>query len=581
MEVVLMDKIKESVSNFVTRVQFKSIRQKLMAGFSVVILFTVIISGIAINSSIQSSKQTEEIVEDYFSTYASLKYLSQVFVEQNSVANEYLLTQNPERVNKFNSLTEEAELVNERLLANAAEGNDEIDDFVGENHLWTERMLTEVFEPAIAGNDAIARSNLNNLGRETQRLIDLYTNGAIHYEDLINETGADLLNYQFIAIIVIAVLAVIVIIASAIISWITAQSVARPVGLMRDRLNEIANSDLSSEPLEVTTSDEIADLAHAMNTTQANLIQLIQDITDSSGIIASNSNELTIAGREVQSGTDQITATMEELASGTELQASSASDLSETMYNFVETITETSKYGEDIQNESQAIALKAEEGNQLMMSSSDQMRIITEIVVQAVEQMRQLNNETNEISNLVNIINGIAQQTNLLALNASIEAARAGEQGRGFAVVAEEVRTLAEQVAASVSEITQSVDAVQDGSTKVAKSLEGVNYEVEVGTIQIQATNENLAEIISAMEDLRDKNAQMAANLNQISENTVEINSQISEIASVSEESAAGVEETSASTQEINSSMDEIANKSEGLQHIATVLDTLVQQIHL
>lgn len=574
-----MKKIKESVSKFGARIQFKTIRQKLMAGFSVVILFTILISGIAINSSIQSSKQTEEIVDDYFSTYADLKYLSQVFVEQNSVANEYLLTQNPERQNKFNSLTEEAEVVNERLLANADETDDQIDAFVGENHQWTERMLAEVFDVANAGNDAIARSNLNNLSAETQRLIDLYTNGAIYYEDLINETGADLLNYQTISLIVIATLAIIVIIASAIISWITAQSVSRPVGLMRDRLNEIADNDLSSKPFDITTSDEIADLAHAMNTTQANLISLIQEITDSSGIIATNSNELTIAGREVQSGTDQITATMQELASGTEQQASSTNDLSETMYNFVDTITETSKYGEDIQNESQAIASKAEEGNQLMMSSSDQMRIINEIVEQAVGQMEKLNAEANEISSLVNIINGIAQQTNLLALNASIEAARAGEQGRGFAVVAEEVRTLAEQVAASVSEITQSVDAVQDGSTKVAKSLQGVNHEVEVGTVQIQATNDNLAEIINAMKALREKNEQMAANLNQISENTIEINSQISEIASVSEESAAGVEETSASTEEINSSMDEITNKSEGLQHVATVLDTLIQQI--
>lgn len=581
MEDVDMNNIKENVSKVSTRIQFKSIRQKMMAGFSVVILFTVIISGMAIGSSIQSSKGTEEIVEDYFTTFASLKYLSQVFVEQNSVANEFLLTDNPERLNKFNSLTEEATVVNERLLAAADEDDDEIGDFIGQNNEWTERMITEVFDVALEGNDAIARSNLNNLRNETQKLIDLYTNAAIYYEDLINDTGEDLMSYQRTSIAITAILAGLAIVSSALIAWFTAQSVSRPVGEMRDRLNEIANNDFTSDPLVVSTKDEIGDLADALNTTQANLINLIQDITDSSGIIASNSHELMIAGREVQSGTDQITATMQELASGTEQQASSTNDLSETMYNFVETITQTSKYGEDIQNESQAIASKAEEGNQLMMSSSDQMRIINEIVEQAVGQMENLNNEANEISSLVNIINGIAQQTNLLALNASIEAARAGEQGRGFAVVAEEVRTLAEQVGASVTEITQSVDAVQDGSTKVAKSLQGVNSEVEVGTVQIQATNTNLGEIISAMADLREKNEQMAANLQQISENTVEINSQISEIASVSEESAAGVEETSASTEEINSSMDEIANKSEGLQHVSTVLDNLIQQIKL
>lgn len=576
-----MNKIKESVSKITARIQFKSIRQKMIAGFSAVILLTIVISSIAIGSSIRSGRRTEEIVDDYFTTYADLKYLSQIFVEQTSVANEFLLTDNPERFNKFNSLTEEAEVINDRLLANAAEDDEMIGDFIGENHYWTDKMLSDVFEMAIAGNDAIARSNLSNLKNETQRLTDLYTNGAIYYEDLVNDTGDELMRYQRNSIIATAVLAGVAIISSALIAWFTAQSVSRPVGEMRNRLNELADGDFSSEPIVIDTKDEIGELADALNTTQANLISLIQEVADSSGIIASNSNELMIAGREVQSGTEQITATMQELASGTEQQAGSTNDLSETMYNFVDTITETSKYGEDIQNESQAIASKAEEGNQLMMSSNDQMRIINEIVDQAVGQMENLNNEANEISNLIDIINGIAQQTNLLALNASIEAARAGEQGRGFAVVAEEVRTLAEQVAASVSEITQSIDAVQDGSAKVARSLQGVNAEVEVGTVQIGATSENLGEIISAMAELREKNEQMAANLQQISENTIEINSQISEIASVSEESAAGVEETSASTQEINSSMDEVTNKSEGLQHVATVLDTLVQQIKI
>lgn len=576
-----MKKIKEMVSKRSVGIRFQSIRQKMMAGFSVVILLTVLISGIAVSSSIQSSRETEEMVDDYFATFANLKYLSQVFVEQNSVANEYLLTDNMERVHKFESLMEEAEMVNQRLLDDAADDDDEIEGFVGQNSEWAQRIKTEVLEVAIAGNVGVARSNLSNLNNETQRLIDLYTDGAIYYEDLMNETGAHLIKYQRASIMITAILAVISIIASALIAWFTAQSVARPVGLMRDRLIEIAAGDFSSKPLAVSTEDEIGDLADALNTTQRNLVDLIQEVTNSAETITSNSHELMIAGREVQSGTDQITATMQELASGTEQQASSTNDLSETMHNFSETINETSRYGEDIQNESQAIASKAEEGNELMMSSSEQMRIINDIVEQAVEQMENLNNETGEISNLVNIINGIAQQTNLLALNASIEAARAGEQGRGFAVVAEEVRTLAEQVGASVSEITQSVDAVQEGSSKVARSLQGVNTEVEVGTVQIQATNENLGEIISAMAALRDKNEQMAANLNQISENTIEINSQISEIASVSEESAAGVEETSASTEEINSSMDEIANKSEGLQQVATVLDELIHQIKL
>ena len=168
-----MEKIKELVLKVTERIKFNSIRQKMMTGFSVIILFTIVISGLAITNSIQSSKRTEQLVDDYFTTYADLKHLSQVFIEQNSVAYEYLLTQNLERVNKFNSFIDEATVINERLLNEASKDDAEIGEFIGQNYAWTERILTEVFEPATAGNDAIARSNLNNLTNETQRLVDL------------------------------------------------------------------------------------------------------------------------------------------------------------------------------------------------------------------------------------------------------------------------------------------------------------------------------------------------------------------------------------------------------------------------
>jgi methyl-accepting chemotaxis protein len=65
------------------------------------------------------------------------------------------------------------------------------------------------------------------------------------------------------------------------------------------------------------------------------------------------------------------------------------------------------------------------------------------------------------IDSVVTLITSIAEQTRLLALNATIEAARAGAAGQGFAVVAAEVKSLAQESAAAVEEITKRVAAIQ------------------------------------------------------------------------------------------------------------------------
>src|SRR5690606_15905484 len=116
---------------------------------------------------------------------------------------------------------------------------------------------------------------------------------------------------------------------------------------------------------------------------------------------------------------------------------------------------------EHVQQSANDILSLTNEGSHLMESSAKQMQTIDYIVRDSVDKASHLHTQVQEISKLVTVIKEIAEQTNLLSLNAAIEAARAGEHGKGFAVVADEVRKLAEQVAFSVTDITNIVTNIQ------------------------------------------------------------------------------------------------------------------------
>ena len=366
-----------------------------------------------------------------------------------------------------------------------------------------------------------------------------------------------------------------------LIIWLFANHISSPIRKVMKQMEHIAEGDLTRNQLEIKSTDETGQLANGLNNLQMNLKNMIQNISQASQLITGHSEELTQSANEVKLGAEQVAKTMEEIASGTESQASHATDLSSSMGTYVEKVEEANEKGERIHQSSHQVLQLTEGGSQLMTQSIEQMANIDRIVHSSVQKVQQLDSQTNEISKLVTVIREVAEQTNLLALNAAIEAARAGEHGRGFAIVAEEVRKLAEQVASSVSDITQIVGKIQTDSSEVANALQTGYSEVEKGTTQLKATGETFEKINGSVKAMVDNIQTVSDSLLMIKSTSQEMNSSIEEIASISEESAAGVEQTSASTQQTSSSMEEVAASSEELAKLAKELNDLIQHFKL
>lgn len=561
------------------KLNFKSIAQMLYTSFLSIVAFMIFIIGISFLTASMTNKKADRITEEQLPNILLVESMSDNFNKRVEVSYEYLVTNNDARIDQFDELTAEGNEIETELLAGPLA--EEVEFAIEKTNHWTGDVRKNVLEQNQLGNDLVASTYLNSLKPETIQVNDAFDDIIAQVENEITLETDDLQRIQLLSVIFTLALGVIGVILSLIISYRTTGSLTGRIGLIKERLERIADGDFSEAPLNIETRDELGDLGRSLNVTQDFLIMLSKNIQNISQTMDGSSNELYATGEEVQQGTQQIAATMEELASGTELQANSASNLANEMHSFAETTEETLRYGEEITVSSNEIVTKAQTGNTLMSQSSKQMSTINRDVAQAVSQMMQLNQQTGEISKLVDIIQRIATQTNLLALNASIEAARAGEQGRGFAVVADEVRELAEGVAKSVTEITSYVESIQENTNLVSKSLEDVRTDVDLETDHINATYKTLAEITVSIEQLQSQNQQMAENLNNISERSSEMNTLIDDIASISQESAAGVEETTASVEEINSSMEEVGQQSETLLNITGELRDFISHVKI
>lgn len=302
---------------------------------------------------------------------------------------------------------------------------------------------------------------------------------------------------------------VVAIMLASIVIWIVTDRMTRPLVMLENVTNKVAQGDLTQRVEMVKSKDEIGALASAFERMIGNMRAALSKIANSS--------------EEVTMGAQNISTASSSLSIGGTQQASSIEELTASINGIYE---QTKVNGESVD-----AAIDLVGNAQIKVNHGDQE------MQKMLFCMDDINESSRNIGKIIKVIDEIAFQTNVLALNASVEAARAGEHGKGFAVVAGEVRKLS----------IRTTDAVKQTSSLIEASEKNVNTGIEVA----KRMSEALEEIKAGIKAVETRIEAVGRASEMQTQSIHEINAGINIIAGVVHTNSATSEQTAAASEEL------------------------------
>ncbi|HEX2009631.1 MAG TPA: CHASE3 domain-containing protein [Roseateles sp.] len=191
---------------------------------------------------------------------------------------------------------------------------------------------------------------------------------------------------------------------------------------------------------------------------------------------------------QIGSAVRHVQRSSAELQAAANQQAAGARESSTAMNEITTTITELLVSSRQIADSAQRVvgiaeqtAAAARHGEGTLQAAHQSMAGMRDQIDMVVDHMLDLGRKSQQIGAVLDIVGELAEQTNILAINATIEATVAGDAGKRFGVIADEIRKLADRMAASTKEIRTQIDDVRSAVNSTVMATETGSKAVEAG----------------------------------------------------------------------------------------------------